>query len=499
MLVTEASTMTWSRWMACLLACLLVGLSSCHPPEAKAPPPQVPEVFPAPTPLQNFSAPFYFGAFSVPVDNRLTEEAVALGRALFYETALSVDGSVSCATCHRPELAFTDGKAFSEGVHGFQTDRSAMSLVNLMWGPQHFFWDGRVDSLEAQALQPIENPNEMGETLENVIQKLSQNPDYPRMFGAAFGSREITAERIGKALASFERTLISANSKYDRYLRGETSLTEQELWGKQLFQTHPDSKANLRGTNCGDCHSPLLTSGFNTAYDGFTNNGLDTEENLPAGLSAITGKAQDRGKFKVPSLRNIALTAPYMHDGRFQTLEEVLDHYDQHIQESSTLDPLIREATNGEFVAGRPPALLMTAEEKAAVIAFLHTLTDETFISNPNFARGTPPSSTQQLPEATSVHTPPHPPTPSSAAPKLTLSFQAEMQGTPYPSLDKYPVPTGTGEFQIEDFKFYVSNIVLSDSQRGVTYTVPESYHLIYFADERPFEISIPNCSGGPL
>ena len=337
-------------------------------------------------PLDDFSAPFYFGEFRVPRDNPLTQAGVELGRELFYETQLSADGTVSCGFCHQQEKAFTDGKPLAVGVTGAPFARSTMSLANLMWGPRKFFWDGRAESLAHQALQPIQNPDEMGETLEGVLQKLASNPSYPERFKAAFGTPEITPERIAKALASFQRTLVSSNSKYDQYLRGEVELSKQEILGRRLFSTHPDAKIGLRGANCGDCHSQFLTSGFDTALDGFANNGIDTEEELEDGLTAVTGLPHDRGKFKVPTLSNIALTAPYMHDGRFETLDEVLDHYNAHIKESSTLDPLLREANNALREPTDPPALLLTEEEKEAVIAFLHTLTDYEFVSNAKFS-----------------------------------------------------------------------------------------------------------------
>lgn len=338
------------------------------------------------TPLDDFSAPFYFGEFRVPRDNPLTQEGVALGRALFYETQLSADGTVSCSFCHRQEKAFTDGKPLAVGLSGVPLRRSTMSLANLMWGPRKFFWDGRAESLAHQALQPIQDPDEMGETLEGVLEKLASMQLYPERFNAAFGTPEITPERIAKALASFERTLVSSNSKYDQYLRGEVELSEQEMFGRRLFSTHPDAKIGIRGANCGDCHSQFLTGGFDTALDGFTNNGLDTEEELEEGLAAVTGFPHDRGKFKVPTLRNVALTAPYMHDGRFETLDEVLDHYNAHIMESSTLDPLLREASNALREPADPPALLLTEEEKEAVVAFLHTLTDYEFVNNAKFS-----------------------------------------------------------------------------------------------------------------
>jgi cytochrome c peroxidase len=337
------------------------------------------------SPLTDFKAPFYYGVFELPEDNPLTAEGVALGRMLFYESNLSVNGKISCATCHQQKLAFTDGRAFAVGASGNPIQRSSMSLNNLLWGPKHFFWDGRTASLEEQALIPIANPDEMGLSLSEAVERLEQSSVYLPMLKAAFGSDEITPDRMGKALASFQRTLVSQNSKYDRYLRGELQLSAEELYGKQLFTTHPDPEIKLRGGNCGDCHSQFLTSGFNTAYDGFKNNGIDVENEMAEGLAIATGKKTDRGKFKVPSLRNILLTAPYMHDGRFKTLEEVLDHYDHGVKDSPTLDPLMREVSNTKIKSKQGMGFSMTAEEKRAIIIFLKTLTDEEFISDKRF------------------------------------------------------------------------------------------------------------------
>ena len=182
---------------------------------------------------------------------------------------------------------------------------------------------------------------------------------------------------------SFERTLISADSKYDQYLRGELKLSAEEELGRKLFMAHPDVKVSQRGGNCIDCHSQFLTSGFNAQFDGFSNNGLDTEALLKPGLQVTTGQVSDRGKFKVPTLRNIALTAPYMHDGRFSTLEEVLEHYNDGIRVSDTLSPLIMEADNRpQDATDIRISLNLNENEKRAIIAFLHTLTDHSFITD---------------------------------------------------------------------------------------------------------------------
>ena len=336
------------------------------------------------TPLSDFSAPFVFGHFQVPADNPLTKESVELGRRLFYDPRLSSSGTVSCSTCHMQRLAFTDGRASAVGVSGKPLEFNAMALANLMWGPQRFFWNGRVASLEEQALVPIERPDEMGQDLGKLVADLSSDPLYREMFDRAYG--EVSSSALARALASFLRTLVSSNSRYDRFLRGEIALTPEEELGRKLFMAHPDVKVSLRGANCIDCHSQFVTAGFSTLYDGFSNNGLDDEEHLAPGLQAVTGNPSHRGLFKVPSLRNVALTAPYMHDGRFETLAEVLDHYDSGIRYSSTLSTLIVEADNQDAVATGAISLHLTAAEKAAVIAFLHTLTDEDFVRAERFS-----------------------------------------------------------------------------------------------------------------
>jgi cytochrome c peroxidase len=322
--------------------------------------------------------PRNFGDYMIPADNPLTKEGVALGRMLFYEKKLSNTNTISCASCHQQQKAFTDGKALSPGSEGILGKRSTMSLANLLWA-KRFFWDGRSTTLEEQALIPIQDPVEMHQTLEQAVAKLQQTSEYPAKFKQVFGSEIITAENIAKALAQFERTLISADSKYDRYLAKKYQPTPQEIRGEALFFTHPVA-GSLRGGNCGDCHG-----GFLTTLGNFHNNGLDTDF-ADIGLEATTGKASDRGKFKAPSLRNIALTAPYMHDGRFQTLEEVLDHYNEHVQMSATLDPLIIEASNEATNPGEPIRLFLTDQEKKDIIAFLHLLTDSTFIADPRFS-----------------------------------------------------------------------------------------------------------------
>ncbi|QHT70164.1 cytochrome-c peroxidase [Rhodocytophaga rosea] len=330
-------------------------------------------VSPDPYPL---TIPHKFGStFTIPADNPLTMQGIALGRMLFYEKKLSGDNTISCANCHQQRFAFTDGQAFSFGVAGKKGRRSAMSLVNLLWA-KRFFWDGRASTLEEQALIPIQDTLEMHQSLDGAVKKLQRTKSYPKLFEQAFGTKKITADLIAKALAQFERTLISSNSRYDKFLRGEIKLSMEEKRGMDLFMTHPEPIEKLRGANCGDCHGT-----YKVFMEGFHNNGLDSIAS-DKGREMITQKERDRAKFRAPSLRNIAVTGPYMHDGRFKSLEEVLDHYNEHIRQSNNLDPLIIEATNE--IKGK--SLQLSPSEKKMVITFLHTLTDSTFITNPEFS-----------------------------------------------------------------------------------------------------------------
>lgn len=366
------SLIRYAAWM--IASALLFSCSESEPP-----------IDQGPTPI-SLDKPDYFSDQQVmPSDNPLTEEGVRLGRMLFYEKKLSQDGTISCSSCHQQEKGFSDGLQFSPGVNGTLGSMNAMALSNLHWQTR-FFWNGRAVSLEEQALIPIEDPKEMNLPMKEAISRLQGDVNYPGLFQAAFGSDQVTSENIGKALAQFERTLISANSKFDKWIRGEVELSPEEELGLELFFTHPEPSIQLRGGNCGDCHLGFMTSGDPNGFAGFHNNGLDSDESLKSGLESVTGNPFDKGKFKAPSLRNIALTAPYMHDGRFSSLEEVLDHYNEHIQNSETLDVLILEASNEILDPAEPIRLYLSAEEKQAIIAFLHTLTDEEFVSNPKFS-----------------------------------------------------------------------------------------------------------------
>jgi cytochrome c peroxidase len=323
-----------------------------------------------------FIYPANFGnRINIPADNPTTRQGVYLGRMLFYETRLSATNKLSCGSCHQQDKAFTDGKAFSVGADNVPTPRNSMSLTNLLWA-RKFFWDGRAEGLEAQAIIPMTNPHEMGQSLEASVIKLSGDKEYHTLFKLVYGDEAITGDRIAKAIAQFERTLISSNSKYDQYLAGKYQPTLQELNGIKLFMGGPNPEKSIRGANCGHCHG-----GPKTYMELFHNNGLDS---IPKdiGIETLTGLPSDRGRFKVPTLRNIALTAPYMHDGRFKTLAEVVDHYSDHVIQSESLSTVFRGESNE--VGGK--TLKLTAEEKSDIIAFLNMLTDNTFITDQRFA-----------------------------------------------------------------------------------------------------------------
>ena len=304
----------------------------------------------------------------VPIDNPQTVEGIALGKRLFYDRILSADNSQACASCHAPQNAFTDSAQFSVGIDGSIGTRNSMPLFNLAWNyDERFFWDGRVFSLEHQALEPVTDPIEMANTWETVIQRLSDHPEYPQLFRAAFGDVPITKELTTKALAQFERILISSNSKFDRYLMGIAELTPQEQNGFDVFMDEE------RG-DCFHCHgnpnNPLWTDNL------FHNNGLDAVF-TDNGLGDFTGDPADNGKFKSPSLRNLAYTAPYMHDGRFDTLDEVIDHYSEGLQYSPTIDPLMKKVDEG--------GVQLSDQDKADLEAFLLSLSDPSFLNNPAF------------------------------------------------------------------------------------------------------------------
>lgn len=309
----------------------------------------------------------------IPADNKLTLEGVKLGRMLFYEKSMSKDGSQSCASCHQQVDAFTDIRKFSIGVEKKPGKRQAMAIFNMAWHKPGFFWDGRAEKLREQALMPIQDPLEMNETLPNVINKLKVQKRYTDQFIRAFGDENITEKRLGLALEQFMMSIVSNNSKYDLSLVGKAQLTASEKRGKELFFKEYDPVNKIAGGECFHCHA-----GPNFTNSKFMNNGLDAEADFKdLGRFDVTKKASDKAKFKVTSLRNIALTPPYMHDGRFKTLEEVIEHYNTGVKKSSTVDHLLQYNLN--------PGLKLSPQDVKDLVAFLHTLTDESLKTNEKY------------------------------------------------------------------------------------------------------------------
>ena len=311
-----------------------------------------------------------FPMLEVPEDNPLTKDGVKLGQFLFYDPILSADSTMSCSSCHLPEKAFTDGLATSPGIDGISGTKSSMSLLNLAFTNSGFFWDGRSTTLEEQALLPVEDPIELHNDWGDLIDKLKKHPTYPSMFRKAYGiesREEMTKEMAAKSLAQFQRILVSFDSKYDRVKAGLESFNDFEFIGDAMyFDDDPDQP----DAECNHCHNdPMLTS------DDFFNNGLqmgDGNLQFPDnGRGNVTNNRADNGKFKAPTLRNIMLTAPYMHDGRLKTIDDVLEHYNSGGHPSLNKDPLIRP-------------LNLTPLQLKSLKAFMEALTDTSYLSNPD-------------------------------------------------------------------------------------------------------------------
>lgn len=310
-----------------------------------------------------FEKPKNFPFPNLPADNPLTEEGIKLGKKLFYDPILSGNNTLSCADCHLQVNSFSDPNQFSIGIEGLQGTMNSSTIVNAAWNTSNF-WDGRAISLEEQAFGPVTSFVELhSPSWQDVSRKIMANPEYRRLFKEAFNADIIDSLHVVRALAQFERILISADSKFDKFLDYRASLTPSELRGKEIFNTEKG--------DCFHCHSyPLFTS------NSFHNNGLDPENEMDNGRFNVTADINDKGKFKSPTLRNIELTAPYMHDGRFQTLEEVINHYNFGGHNSSTIDPLMKKVGIG---------LGLSPQNKVDLINFLKTLTDTSFINNPDF------------------------------------------------------------------------------------------------------------------
>jgi cytochrome c peroxidase len=315
----------------------------------------------------------------IPADNPLTVEGVELGRLLFWEKRLSEDNSMSCGSCHLPEVNFADPAQYSTGVTGAVGTRNAMALINLGWASS-FFWDGRSPSLEDQIRDPVPHPSEMNLPWPEAVAKLQADDTdtrYPERFFDAFGTTEISEDLVVMAIAQFVRTMISADSKFDRWRRGETDLTDGEYNGYQMFLREGGDPEEVPGGQFGgDCFHCHGEAGLQFTDHLFHNNGLDPSFEADPGRASVTGSPLDSGLFRTPTLRNVALSAPYMHDGRFQTLEEVIEHYNSGGVASSTIDPFMKYTTGG---------LTLAPSQKADLLAFLHTLTDTVFVQNPAF------------------------------------------------------------------------------------------------------------------
>ncbi len=325
--------------------------------------------------------PTGFPAMEIPADNPMTVEGISLGRHLFYDPIMSGDSTISCSSCHQLDKAFTDGLAKAEGVNHRVGRRSTMSLINIGYSwiknrDKNFMWDGRFARLEDQPIAPVEDPNEMDFNWPDLVKRLQKHPEYPRMFREAFGisdTREITKYLASKAIAQFERTLNSANSKYDRdRWVAFDYMTQQQKRGFDLFLGDAANNPITKDAECVHCHSFSDTKAL-FARNNFSNNGLDSAASfndfVDKGYGEATGDYTQNGLFKEVTLRNIALTAPYMHDGRFATLREVVDHYASGGHASPNVAPELTTATE---------LRTLTNSEKDDLVAFLHALTDTT-------------------------------------------------------------------------------------------------------------------------
>ncbi|HRG08838.1 MAG TPA: cytochrome c peroxidase [Cyclobacteriaceae bacterium] len=295
-------------------------------------------------------------------NNPVTAPGFELGRMLFYDPVFSRDSTVSCANCHLQAVAFADpAHKISVGINDRIGTRNAPPIFNLAF-KSNFFWDGGVNHIDFIPINAIVNPNELDQDIDVLISKLNKYNRYPQKFKEAFNKANIDSQQMLFALSQFMVMMVSANGRYDQYVNGNKSvLTEQEIRGLALVES-----------KCTSCHTPPLFTN-----DGFANNGLDTEF-TDRGRAIITESENDVGKFRVPTLRNVELTDPYMHDGRFRTLEQVLTHYQQGVKDSPTLDPLLKQ--------NETPGIILSDTEKADIIAFLKTLTDRSFTQDKRFA-----------------------------------------------------------------------------------------------------------------
>ena len=326
---------------------------------------------PPATPLV-IDVPTYFPEMPQPADNPMTVEGVHLGRLLFYDPILSGDSTLACGGCHIQDRAFSDSRPFSEGIDGIKGNRHAPTIVNPAW-TGITFWDGRAHGLEDQAKAPVPNEIEMNLPWPTALERLKRHPDYPDLFCAAFGDPCITQNRVVKAIAQFERTFVSFNSKYDRVIRGEDTFTPEEAAGRQIF--------NSEVGDCFHCHMEPLFATPNK----FANTGLDSVV-VDRGRFDITGDLLDMGAFKSPTLRNWTERFVFMHDSRFSDMRQVIDHYNLGFHDNDFVDPLIRARIPDPRLPPSQRRRPMRGGEIDTLIIFLNTLTDPEFLTNPDLS-----------------------------------------------------------------------------------------------------------------
>lgn len=381
--------------MAAALLLAVVGIVSCKKDDAHVPHTGALNLPVTPFNYASLNLPSHFlanvpgqplpssilGVDNTPSTNPITNDGATLGRVLFHDRKLSANGNVACASCHRQDKGFSDDAVRSLGFNGGTTGRHSMTLINARFYQRgRFFWDERAATLEEQVLMPFQDPVEMGMTLQQLVSKVQEQSYYPELFQKAFGSTEVTSEKIAKALAQFVRSIVSYSSKYDqgRAMVGSPganfpNFTAEENLGKNIFfRSIPNG-----GGSCFGCHT---TEAFIGANPGPENNGLDANSTTDLGAGGVFNNPIFVGRFKTTSLRNIELTAPYMHDGRFATLEQVVEHYNSGIQAHPTLSPALRDPQ------GKPVRLNLTGAQKAALVAFLKTLTDPGISTEPKWS-----------------------------------------------------------------------------------------------------------------
>ncbi|MGN6643241.1 MAG: cytochrome-c peroxidase [Verrucomicrobiota bacterium] len=327
----------------------------------------------------SFSVNPILGQDNTPLSNITTDSGATLGRVLFYDKRLSTNRTISCASCHQQEYGFSDPRPFSTGFDGGLTARNSMSLSHARWYQRrNFFWDERAATLEDQVLMPIQNMVEMGMTLEALTNRLASEPYYTNLFAIAFGTPAVTTNRISRALAQFVRSIVSVQSKYDLGASNHfANFTPQENLGRQIFF----GQVGNPPATCAACHG---TENF-VPGPALNNNGLEFPY-MDKGVGAITGNTNDDGKFKVPSLRNIALTAPYMHDGRFTNLEQVVEFYNSGVVDNPNLSAPLRLPPPPGQTVGPVRRLNLTQQQKDSLVAFLRTLTDPNLATDPKYS-----------------------------------------------------------------------------------------------------------------